>query len=97
MTRSNAASQRCRPSYTDTRYSPMGFATARIAMLNTRIWSQPLMVILELLGTEECVDEGGEHGDRDDERDDALGVHGRPSAGLSVAPSALPSFAQKDT
>src|ERR1700738_3010044 len=97
MPRSTGASQRVRPSYTATRYSPSGLATVSTAALKRRIWSHPLRVISELLGPQERVDQIEQHDRGHDQRDDRFGAHGRGSPEGEVSSARSPSRAQPAT
>src|SRR4030081_2150628 len=97
MPRSTGASQRWRPSYTDTRYSPSGLATAKMVALKKRICNHPLMVMSEFLRAEERVDEVDQHGDRDRQGESRLGAHFRVSIVAVSASLARPMRSQKAT
>src|SRR3982751_4438629 len=97
MPRSTGASQPWCPAYTDTRYSPRGFATARMATLKRRICNHPLMVMSESLGAQERVDQVEQDRDGNSERDDRFGAHGRDSPEEALSSATCPSRAQPAT
>src|ERR1700741_5439404 len=73
----NAGSRKVRsPANTRAMKTPSGLVTAKISARNTKICSQPLMVISKFLRTQERVEQVNHRRSADDEHDERLKIHG---------------------